>query len=223
MKQEIKTTAHGAAAGEGSTKERILGVAERMIASRGLQQFSIRDISGEAGVNLAAINYHFGSKERLIAEVLARRVTVLNEERMAQLDRLEAGPGGRAIGVEAIMEVIINTMLHTDARERTHSTLTTKMLSRFFLEPDEEIARMLKPHFQPFKERVVKLFAQTLPHLKRDDIEWRSQQIFGLLGHHMLFAEMRCRDLGKDLNIKKEQRRLLTFCCAAMKAPLEAA
>jgi len=208
-------------AAECKTKARIVAVAERMIAERGVQQFSIRDITGEAGVNLAAINYHFGSKERLIAEVLARRITALNAERVTLLDRLEADAGGKPMSVEAIMEVLVNTMLLGDEKERARNTHTMKMLSRMSLDPDEEIVRMFTPHFRPFKERIVNMLARALPHLRREEVEWRAAMAFGLMGHHVLFGEMRCKERGKKLDVKKEQRRLLAFCVAGLRMPSE--
>lgn len=222
MTAKNKTSTGGADDGR-DTKSRIIAVAERMIAGRGVQQISIRELTREAKVNLAAINYHFGSKERLIAEVIARRITVINEARMAQLDKLEAGAAGGPVGVEAIIGVIVDTMLRTDEKERTHFAHTAKMLSRIFLDPDEEIMRMLQPHFVPFKDRVVKMLARALPLMKREDIEWRTHSVFGLVGHHMLFAEHHSKELGKALNVKKEQRRLVAFCSAGMRGLPDAA
>jgi AcrR family transcriptional regulator len=54
------------------TKERILDAAERLFADRGFAATSLRNITGEAGVNLAAVNYHFGSKDALIVAVFER-------------------------------------------------------------------------------------------------------------------------------------------------------
>ena len=72
------------------TRERILDAAERLFMAYGYDGTSMRQITGEAGVNLAAVNYHFGSKEALIQEVFRRRLDWLNEERMRVLDRHEA-------------------------------------------------------------------------------------------------------------------------------------
>jgi len=215
--------AQGDAAAECKTKARIVAVAERMVAERGAQRFSIRDITNEAGVNLAAINYHFGSKERLIAEMLARRILTLNEQRSALLDKLEAGTGagGAPVRVEAIMEVIINTILFSDEKERAGNMTTMKMFSRLSLDPDVEIVSMFTLHFRPFKTRLITLLARALPHLRREAVEWRANQVFGLLGYHALFEEMRCKSLGRSFNVKKEQRRLLNFCVAAFQAPSE--
>ena len=203
------------------TKSRIIAVAERLIAGRGIGQFSIRDVTREAGVNLAAINYHFGSKERLTAEVLARRITVLNAERIARLDKLEAAAGGKPVGAEAIMEVLINTMLLGDEKARARNTHTMKMLSRFALDPDVEIAGMLKSHFLPIRERLMRMLARALPRLKREELEWRAAQAFGLVWNYILLAEIRSKECGKKPDVKKEQRRLLNFCVAGLRMPPE--
>src|SRR5262245_31282965 len=67
------------------TKELIMSVAERMFADRGFASVSIRDLTAEAGVNIASINYYFGSKEKLLYEVFKRRVNEMTEERLQRL------------------------------------------------------------------------------------------------------------------------------------------
>jgi AcrR family transcriptional regulator len=76
------------------TRERILDVAERLFMARGYEGTSMRMITGEAEVNLAAVNYHFGSKEALLREVFRRRLEWLNRERLRALDELEAQANG---------------------------------------------------------------------------------------------------------------------------------
>ena len=73
-----------------NTKDRLLDTAEQLFAQTGIEATSLRTITAEAGANLAAIHYHFGSKETLIQEVFARRVEPVNQERLRQLDELEA-------------------------------------------------------------------------------------------------------------------------------------
>ena len=215
-------TSSAAGEAERDTKLRILDVAERMIGMRGVRLISIREITRESGVNLAAINYHFGSKRRLVVEVFVRRITVLNEERMAMLDEAEAAAEGGAPTVEAILEASIKPLLHTDERERNRYTHTAKMISRFFLDPDLEVVALLKPHFLPIKERLLKMLGRALPGLGKDELEWRTSHVFGLLNHSMLFADLRCHAMGKNLNVKKEMRRLVTFCAAGLRAAPDA-
>ena len=69
------------------TKQRILDVAERLFATRGFHATSLRAITRAAEVNLAAVNYHFGSKDALLEAVMLRRLGPLNEIRQARLDQ----------------------------------------------------------------------------------------------------------------------------------------
>ena len=71
------------------TRGRILDAAEALFVDHGLEATSMRMITATAGVNLAAVNYHFGSKENLIQEVFRRRLGELNQRRLAALDRVE--------------------------------------------------------------------------------------------------------------------------------------
>jgi AcrR family transcriptional regulator len=73
-----------------STRERILGVAEALFARHGFDGASLRQVTAAAKVNLAAVNYHFGSKESLIEEVFRRRLDELNRQRLASLAAVQA-------------------------------------------------------------------------------------------------------------------------------------
>src|ERR1041385_1388783 len=89
------------------TRSRILDVAEELFGEQGLDRVSIRDITAKAKVNLAAINYHFGSKEDLIAAVFERRVVPVNEARLAALDAVEKAAGKKNPKLEAILGAFI--------------------------------------------------------------------------------------------------------------------
>ena len=82
------------------TKEQILDVAERMFAEEGVHGVSLRAIIAEAKVNLAAVHYHFGSKDALVEAVFERRVGPINEARLEWLDRIEAEEEQEAQAVE---------------------------------------------------------------------------------------------------------------------------
>ena len=81
------------------TRERILRSAEALFMDSGFASTSLRMITARAKVNLAAVNYHFGSKEDLIREVFGRHLAPLNQARIAYLDRLEAASGGRPLSL----------------------------------------------------------------------------------------------------------------------------
>src|SRR4051812_37672664 len=89
------------------TKSRILDVAEELFSEQGLDRVSVRDITVAAKVNIASVSYHFGGKEELIAAVFARRISPVNQARVAALDELEAKAGAKSPKVEQIMEAFI--------------------------------------------------------------------------------------------------------------------
>src|SRR2546428_5766096 len=93
------------------TRTRILDVAEELFGEEGIERVSIRDITDQAKVNLAAINYHFGSKEDLIVAVFERRVVPVNEARLAALDAVEQAAGKKSPKLEAIVEAFIRPAL----------------------------------------------------------------------------------------------------------------
>ena len=86
---------------QSETVERILDAAEQLFAEKGFSETSLRLITSKAGVNLAAVNYHFGSKDALFQAVLVRRVEPLNQQCIAELEALEAS--GAPFTVEAIL------------------------------------------------------------------------------------------------------------------------
>src|SRR5215470_3442420 len=89
------------------TQGRVLDAAERLFADHGFKGASIRAIVEAANVNLAAVHYHFRSKEALLEAVLTRRISVVNEARLRQLDQAEAAAAPHAPPVEQILRAFI--------------------------------------------------------------------------------------------------------------------
>src|SRR5437660_3119973 len=85
------------------TKTRILDAAERLFMEHGFEATSLRQLTSAAGVNLAAVNYHFGSKEDLFQAVLTRRLDAMNQERIDLLDRVEREAAGEPPQVEKVI------------------------------------------------------------------------------------------------------------------------
>src|SRR5271156_399721 len=92
------------------TRSAILNAAERLYADRGFGDVTLRDIVAAAGVNLAAVNYHFGSKDELIAELFVTRSLATNRERLNELKAAEAAGGGAA-DVKAILRALVGPTL----------------------------------------------------------------------------------------------------------------
>ncbi|MEX0637836.1 MAG: TetR/AcrR family transcriptional regulator, partial [Burkholderiales bacterium] len=93
------------------TQTRILDVAEELFMQHGFEGASMRMLTAKAGVNLAAVNYHFGSKDALVEAVFRRRLDPMNAERLAELERLEQEAAGKALTPEAIIRAFIGASL----------------------------------------------------------------------------------------------------------------
>src|SRR5271166_1991773 len=94
-----------------TTKDRILDAAERLFARDGIEATSLRTITAEAGANLAAVNYHFQSKDALVKSVVARRVCPVNERRLALLDACEAAAGDGPLPVEQVLDAFLRPVM----------------------------------------------------------------------------------------------------------------
>lgn len=92
------------------TRAAILSAAERLYADRGFAEVTLRDIVAAADVNLAAVNYHFGSKDELITELFVTRSIATNRERLNELKAAEDAGGGRA-SIETILRALVGPTL----------------------------------------------------------------------------------------------------------------
>ena len=109
------------------TRERILDTAEICFAQRGFDGSSLREITRLAGVNLGAVNYHFGSKSALFDEVLRRRFEPMNQRRMELLDQLIAREAPSAPPLEDMLEAYLRPPAEAFASP-ARATLLTVML-----------------------------------------------------------------------------------------------
>src|SRR3954469_6513752 len=93
------------------TRTRILNAAEELFMQHGFEGTSMRLLTSSAGVNLAAVNYHFGSKDALIEAVFRRRLDPMNAARIAALEALQAGSGGRPLSPGHVIRAFVGESL----------------------------------------------------------------------------------------------------------------
>ena len=114
------------------TKSAILDAAEELFARRGPNAVSLRQVIARAKVNLAAIHYHFGSKESLLQSVLSRRLVPLNAERLALLEAVERK--SRRMPLEKILEALVGPALRLSRDPRKGGGEFMRLLGRCFTE-----------------------------------------------------------------------------------------
>jgi len=156
------------------TRDRLLDAAERLFGEKGVGEVSLRDITREADANLAAVNYHFGSRDGLLREVFLRRLRPLNEERIALLDK--ASPG-----LAPILQAFVGPTLRMC---REHPEFM-RLASRTHLEPvlGEDTCHLEESRFPELIARFREALIQTLPDKPPGEIWWGMDFLIGALLH----------------------------------------
>lgn len=129
----------GESAGK-STAERILDAAESLFAAHGVRGTSLKEITELAEVNIAAVNYHFRSKDALVRAVYERSFQPLNEERLRMLDEAEAAAGGSRLTIEAVLQALFEPMVRAWQRNRNFILLVGRLQS----EPDPQLSKFIQ-------------------------------------------------------------------------------
>lgn len=198
------------------TKDRILDTAERMFAEQGFELTSLRALTTAAHVNIAAVHYHFGSKERLFEAVLQRLVGPVNAERLARLDALEAEG---APSLEALIDAFVGPPLRLGLNRSGTACL---LLGRCMSSPDEQIRVLILRLFGTVLERFIPAFARALPQLSRPDVLWRMFFMLGVMTQ-TLSAGQQLRYVSQDAcrpDLAEESvPRIVGFVAAGMRAP----
>lgn len=198
------------------TKQKILDVAERLFGEQGCAATSLRHIIAEAGVNLAAIHYHFGSKEELIDQLVMRKIVPVNGERLAMLDRLEAEAGRQPVPVEKILDALLGPALAMAGRNPEFP----RFMGRLYAEG--LMAGIAKKHFMPIFARFTAALRRTLPDLPEDELLWRIHFLTGAMAHTLCGPpEMRPQNGCESPPLVA--KRLVVFLSGGFKAPVSQA
>jgi AcrR family transcriptional regulator len=204
------------------TKEQILDAAERLLSAYGFAGTSLRSVTKEAGVNLAAVHYHFGTKEDLLRAVLSRIVIPVNRERLEMLERVEAAAGGEPPTLEGILEAFIapDLRLIRDLGER--GVIITRFLGRSYTEPAEMVQALIREQYEELGQRFMEVTAQALPDVPQAELYWRFKLVVGVLTYILADTD-RTGGYAEDLSdVDGTVRRLVAFLAPGLRAPVPA-
>ncbi|AND68544.1 TetR family transcriptional regulator [Dyella thiooxydans] len=199
-----------------STKERILTAAEALFAQRGFDGASLRQLTSAAGVNLAAVNYHFGSKEKLVEQVFKRRLDALNQHRLAELAKVAGKPTTR---LEDVLAAYIRPAL--ELSHEGNGSLFMRVLARAFAEHDDTLRQFLSENYGHVMKQFTAEFARLLPHLDRAELYWRIDLVTGALTHAMSGFGMiqRKDDVSEQQHREQTAAHLIRFAAAGLSHP----
>src|SRR5438876_5638389 len=208
------------------TRTSILSAAERLYADRGFADVTLRDIVAAAGVNLAAVNYHFGSKDELIAELFVTRSLATNRERLNELKAAEEAGGGRA-DIDAILRALVGPTLRGCLGPERERSTAARFMIRASIESVPPIRRIRNREIDHLRKFIAAM-RRSLPG--RDDAELYWGLHFALaMSHHTIREKERLAKLSEgscDLNdveaIVERVVSVAVMALAASAAPVKA-
>ncbi|ANB17407.1 TetR/AcrR family transcriptional regulator [Dokdonella koreensis] len=199
-----------------STRQRILGAAEELFARHGFAGASLRQVTASAKVNLAAVNYHFGSKENLIEEVFRRRLDELNARRLELLAQCRDRP---QLSLEEVLDAFVRPALELSLSDNGGAAFV-RVLARAYAEHDERLRRFLSDNYGHVLKEFAAVFARLLPRLDKEELYWRLDIVSGALTYAMAdFGVLKRRgDVSEQVHRERTASHLIRFAAAGLRA-----
>jgi AcrR family transcriptional regulator len=198
-----------------STKQRILGAAEVLFARHGFAGASLRQVTSAANVNLAAVNYHFGSKENLINEVFRRRLDELNSQRLQALNAARALPD---FSLESALAAFVRPALALSGDDHGGAAFV-RVLARAYAEHNERLRQFMHDHYSHVLKQFATAFGELLPLLDKQELYWRLDIVSGALTYAMAdFGIIKRRGVSAEQHRAVAGEHLIKFAAAGLRA-----
>jgi AcrR family transcriptional regulator len=199
-----------------STKDRILGAAEELFAQFGFAGTSLRQVTSRADVNIAAVNYHFGSKENLVNEVFRRRMDEMSAQRLAALKTAVAEHAGQ---LEPILAAFVEPALAM-AQDRHGGGAFIRVIARAYAEKNDSLRKFLSDQYGHVLREFAKALAACMPELSKEELYWRLDFLSGALTYAMADFGLIKRPTGvtEAAHRARAARELIRFAAAGFKS-----
>ncbi len=201
------------------TRTAILAAAERLYADRGFGDVTLRDIVAAADVNLAAVNYHFGSKDELIAELFVTRSIATNRERLNELKLAEEEGGGRA-EIDAILRALVGPTLRGCLGPDSERSTAARFMIRASIESVPPIRRIKNREVDHLRKFAAAM-RRSLPDRSEVDLYWGLHFALAMAHHTIRDSErlIRLSDGKCDLDdVDAIIERVVAVSVTALKA-----
>jgi AcrR family transcriptional regulator len=195
------------------TRARLLDTAERLFGEQGFDATSLRQIIAEAGVNLAAIHYHFGSKQELLDALVMRKAGPVNEERLAMLERAEAEAGAQGPSLKQVLEAFFSPMV----RVADQHVQFTRLMGRIYAEG--QLLPVVHRNFQPVIARFVLALRRALPELPDAEFHWRIHFMIGAMAHTLCGKPEFTQATNSEAGFPERIGHLIRFLIGGFRAP----
>jgi AcrR family transcriptional regulator len=175
---------------QSKSKLRLLDAAEQLFAERGFESVSVRDVTQLAEANVAAVNYHFGSRDGLVGLVIARYITPVNEERLARLEALEKKWSGKAVPIEETIDAFVRPLAGIVRKSELSERLFCKLMGRIFSFQGEGLPLAVEEQMKHLSDRFIKVLGKALPTVSPEELVWRTHFVVGGVIHMLMNGEM---------------------------------
>lgn len=175
---------------ESGSKRKLLDAAEQLFAEKGFEAVSVRDITQLAKANVAAVNYHFGSRDGLLTLVMMRYMTPVNEERIARLETLERKSSGKTVPLEEIIDALVRPLVTQIRKSELSERLFYKLMGRTFAQQGDGLPPQIEEQLRQVVQRFTRAFAKALPAVAADDLAWRIHFVVGGMIHMLTHQEI---------------------------------
>ncbi|MFL0806913.1 MAG: TetR family transcriptional regulator [Oceanobacter sp.] len=203
----------------------ILSAAEELFAEKGFAETSLRNITSRAGVNLAAVNYHFGSKKELIQAVFARFLTPFCAELESELNNYQAELDGQRPDLTTLLGLLARTASKVDQDNPDRIAIFMRLLGLAYSQGQGHLRRFLRNEYGTVFAVYMKLVTEATPELSEQERFWRihfmlGATVFTLSGAEALTA-MAEYDLGEQTDVSQVIQRLVPFLSSGFQAPVQ--
>lgn len=207
-----------------ATRQRLLEAAEQLFSEEGFDSVSVRDITEKAGANVAAVNYHFNSREHLVELVMERYINPINDERLARLDVLEKKSGGKPVALEEVLDAFIRPFATQVRKSELSEKMFYKLMGRCMGDRGGMMPKSVEQGFQLMLMRFKRAFEKALPELDGEDLLWRIHFTVGAMIHTMAHAETFNRFTQGEAGtppMEKTLSRFIRFSAAGLRQGLQ--
>lgn len=206
---------------QSETVERILDVAELLFAEKGFAETSLRLITGKASVNLAAVNYHFGSKKALIQAVFSRFLGPFCSSLERELDRRQQRNEAKP-SLEELLEILVEQALAVKPRSGNDLSIFMRLLGLAFSESQGHLRRYMEEVYGKIFRRYMQLVHEAAPSMPPIELYWRVHFMLGAAAFSMsgikALQAIAENDFGVNTSIEQVMRMMVPFLAAGMRA-----
>jgi AcrR family transcriptional regulator len=203
------------------TRDRIIHAAQKLFAERGFESVSLREITTNALANVAAVNYHFGSKESLIDEVITYYILPIINERIRLLNEAERKFQIGVVPVEVILDAFMRPFLTVMQESGESRRLFCKFMGRCMTDRSDKIPAQILRLEQRVMKQITVMFSKTLPDVEVEVLTWRMHFCFGVMAHTLMHEDTLktiSKGVSGEPDFETTLQRMIDYCKGGLKA-----